>query len=136
MSLASEFLKHGAVTQYRTETDLAVAAARLREHGYIVHDVDASSRKTTIVELTRILRFKERFGYAPWGGNLDALADAMYDLQTARSIGVVFAFHGPYAEREFVENVLEVLSEASAEARARKEELIVLALDSSDALEA
>jgi hypothetical protein len=129
MSLAAEFLKHGAVTSCTSEQALAAAALRLREHGYVVHEVDATSRASLTRQLTEILRFKERFGYAPWGGNMDALADAMYDLHAPKTVGIVFALHGPYADRAFVDGVLEVLDEASTESRAHKQELIVLALE-------
>jgi hypothetical protein len=134
MSLASEFLKHGAITSFKSDKDLSASASRLREHGYTVHEVDAASRKSLTLALSRVLCFKERFGYEPWGGNLDALADAMYDLPAANTLGIVMAFQGPYTDRAFVDSVLEVLDEASAEARAHKQELIVLALADSRAL--
>lgn len=127
MSLASQYLTHGSATYFATAAALDEAVAKVEAHGYRVFSVDASTRSKVTTALTAALGFQEQFGYSPWRGSLDALADALYGLAFSGVTGVVFAFCNVDAsdDRTFVDNVLAVLDEASAEAKVQKRELMI-----------
>jgi hypothetical protein len=82
----------GAVTMFFRREVFDVAIQSLEDAGYRTHVVDASSSAVFRGEMTRVLRFKECFGYEPWTGNLDALSDAFREIDFESTIGVVLAF--------------------------------------------
>ncbi len=85
-------LQDGAVTLYWRRELFDRDVSWLQDHGYAVHVVDCAEIAEFRAQMTRILRFKENYGYEPWTGNLDALNDAFRDLDFGSQTGIAFCF--------------------------------------------
>jgi hypothetical protein len=64
----------------------------LEDHKYVINLIDCSDIDGFRSRMTCVLRFKENYGYEPWGGNLDALNDAFGDLDFDAAEGIAFCF--------------------------------------------
>jgi hypothetical protein len=86
-------LRDGAVTFYFRRSFFDADAAWLKNNGYAVHVVDCTDRSRFEWEMTRVLKFKENFGYEPWKGNLDALNDGFYCLEFGTLAGIALCLN-------------------------------------------
>ena len=87
-----DLLQDGAVTLYWRRELFDRDVSWLRDHGYTAHLVNCAEIAEFHAQMTRIFRFKEKYGYEPWTGNLDALNDAFRDLDFGRHAGIAFCF--------------------------------------------
>jgi len=87
-----KLLQDGAVTLYWRREIFDRDTTWLSDYGYRVHVIDCTDADGFRHEITRVLRFKENYGYEPWTGNLNALNDAFRDLDFNAVAGVAFAF--------------------------------------------
>jgi hypothetical protein len=85
-------LRDGAVTLYYRRSFFDEDAAWLKDNGYSVHIVDCTDARQFKLQMTRVFKFEENFGYKPWTGNLDALNDAFRHLDFDSSAGVALCF--------------------------------------------
>ena len=86
----------------------------LRELGYEIAEVSCNNGLRSFrTQLSEFLRWKEQFGYGPWGGGLDALNDGFWGYpfpNTGRSALVLEGFHGLVAmDGDFAHKVLDIV---------------------------
>lgn len=112
-----ELLKYGAVTLYCRRELFDRDIDWLRNDGYGVHFIDCSDASTFTAQMTRALRFKENYGYEPWGGSLDALTDAFRHLDFTCVVGIAFCFFRldilAAANRRLVQRLLDIIETES-----------------------
>jgi hypothetical protein len=78
-----------AVTLYFRREYLDLDVDWLKRNGYTVHLIDCTVLTEFQRQVSRILQFKENFGYESWTGNLDALNDGYWNLDFTSVTGVV-----------------------------------------------
>ena len=71
-----QLMQNGAVTLYFQTGILEEDLAWLREHDYRIETIDCRDLAGFRHQMSRVLKFKEQFGYDEWTGNLNALNDA------------------------------------------------------------
>lgn len=128
-----ELLQDSAVTLYWRRALFDEADAWLHSHDYIVHVINCDLIDHFRAEMTRILQFKRNFGYEPWTGNLDALNDALRELDFGNSAGIAFGFlhidrrMESDSDRDWILGVLDLFERHSRDYLLLGERLICLA---------
>jgi hypothetical protein len=112
-------LQNGAVNLFWRPAILAEALDNLSKLGYEIGEVSCRSGRSSLYkQFSRILHWKEQFGYYPWSGDLNALSDGLSDYpfgSAGRSALVLDGFHLLANEdSEYAHAVLDII-----ESRAR-----------------
>jgi hypothetical protein len=112
-----QLLQNGAVTLYWRRELFDRDISWLRDHGYSAHIIDCADIARFHAQMTRVLRFKENYGYEPWTGNLDALRDAFSDLVFDSVTGIAFCFTRidllAAADRDLARTTLDIIESQS-----------------------
>jgi hypothetical protein len=87
-----QLFQDGAVTLYLKQELMDLDIRWLSQHGYGIHVIDCSRLSDFMSQMTRLLKFKDNFGYEPWDGNLNALDDAFRELDFASVTGIALCF--------------------------------------------
>jgi hypothetical protein len=82
-------LQDGAITLYSAMSPLERDLGWLSDHGYATHRFDCANSTTFQAQISLALKFREHYGYDDWNGNLDALNDAVGDIEFEGVTGVV-----------------------------------------------
>lgn len=127
-SLRAEHFPYVEVKTIARRDAFDAALLRCEEAGYEVHRIDASTFEVFQTQISAALRFRERFGYDRWTGNLNALSDAFGGSASESIRGLVFGFTGfarfEEAEPETARAVLEIVTRAGNRARYAGAELL------------
>ncbi len=107
-------IKDGAVSLFWSPTVLAETQRELALIGYEIAVVTCREGQGTFREqFSEVLKWGEQFGYASWGGNLNALEDAFCSYpfgSSGRSALVLDGFHALVAEdKTTAEVVLDMI---------------------------
>jgi hypothetical protein len=111
-------VQNGAVNLFWKPAVLADAVDDLRKLRYRIAEVSCcSGRPVFYGQVSEALHWKERFGYHPWSGNLDALNDGFREYPfgpTGRSALVLNSFHSLAKDgKDFAHQVLDIIESAA-----------------------
>jgi hypothetical protein len=111
-----KLMQNGAVTLYFQTAILEEDLVWLREHGYQIESIDCRDLAEFQHQMSRVLGFKEQFGYDEWTGNLDALNDA-FCLEIDPEGGLVLCFRRydllKAASPDLAQGVLDIIESNS-----------------------
>lgn len=106
-------LRYGAVTLFWKTSFFEEAKASLISLNYAVRTIQCSTVAQFTTDLGDALQWEKQFGYSPWSGNLNALADGLRSLDFSPSLCVALAFeeyqHIVAHDAEFGHAVLDVI---------------------------
>lgn len=109
-----DLLRDAVVSLYWRGETFEDAKRDLRALDYRLFDIPAEDRDGLIAELSAALRWQDLFGYEPWSGNLDALADAFYAVDFPAGEQVAFCIKGFHSlvlrDSRFALGLLDVIS--------------------------
>ena len=107
-------MQNGAVTLYFQTAILEEDVAWLRVHGYQIETIDCRDVAGFQCQISRVLKFKEQFGYDEWTGNLNALNDA-FGIDFEGGLVLCFLRYDllKAAKPEFAQGVLDILESNS-----------------------
>ena len=109
-----QLMQNGAVTLYFQTAILERDLAWLREHGYQIETIDCRALAEFQHQMSRVLKFKEQFGYDEWTGNLNALNDA-FGLDFEGGLVLCFVRYDllKAAKPDFAQGILDIIESNS-----------------------
>ncbi|WP_304164318.1 hypothetical protein [Phenylobacterium aquaticum] len=106
-------LRDGAVTLFWRKSLFEEAKASLNSLSYALTSIQCTTIGQFTTDLGNALRWEKQFGYSPWSGNLNALAEGVATVDFPPSLCVALAFehyhHVVAQDAEFGHGVLDVI---------------------------
>lgn len=84
-SLEWRLLQNGAINIYSNKNIIKSHYEQLEKEGYQIEILRCDTKETFEHDITMTLNWKEQFGYSPWNGNLNALNDAMREMNISKN---------------------------------------------------
>ncbi|MCI3132633.1 hypothetical protein [Phenylobacterium aquaticum] len=123
-------LKDGAVTLFWRTSLFEQAKASLTSLSYALASIECISVEQFAADLGGALGWEQQFGYSPWSGNLNALAEGAATVAFPPSLCLALAFEGYHRlvaqDAEFAHGVLDVIEYQARNHLAAGRRLIVL----------
>ena len=111
-------LQNGAVNLFWRKSVFQDARSQLSDLGYEIAEIEYQTPETFRSALSEALKWKEQFGYEPWGGGLDALADGVggFPFPQSKSAAICIENYDLFAKDQ-PEIALAVLDIVEAQSR-------------------